>query len=445
MAKRRKGYLIKRGDTFYAVWTISGKKFRRSTGTGDRRDAKTKLDEIMEPFLIEDETTTLEHIKARIVGGTEQLTRINDERTPPSTIARAWNVFAASTSRPDCGPRTLADYEASFKTFRLWLEKNHADVITLREVTPEVAAAYSQHLAGRGVTASTFNKAMNALALVFKTLATTAKLAGDPWATIKRRKIISQPHRELTIDELRTVCRTAKGEFVLLFALGIYTGLRLADCCTLKWGEVDLHRNVIRRIPVKMARRDPKRALVIVPLHPGLRDMLAQTPSARRTGYVLPDTAATYARNVCYVTKEIQKHFIACGIQTTRKMDGRRRVVVEVGFHSLRHSFVSMCRERNTPLSVVESIVGHSSPAMTQHYTHTSEDAARRAVAALPSVMDDGGKGRKLLPGRTAASALQDGITKIESMTAKTWSKARKAALADLHAALVDINGVTAV
>lgn len=48
-----------------------------------------------------------------------------------------------------------------------------------------------------------------------------------------------------------------------------------------------------------------------------------------------------------------------------------------------------MCRESNAPLAVVESIVGHSNPAMTRHYTHVGELAAGRAIALLPSVMGD--------------------------------------------------------
>jgi hypothetical protein len=66
-----------------------------------------------------------------------------------------------------------------------------------------------------------------------------------------------------------------------------------------------------------------------------------------------------------------------------------RRVLVlpaEVGFHSLRHSFVSLRREAGAPLSVVEAIVGHSNPAMTRVYTHTSEAAVGAAVAALPDI-----------------------------------------------------------
>ena len=53
--KTRTGYLLKRGKTFYACWAVAGKKFRQSTHTADRRQAMTKLAEIMEPFLIEDE------------------------------------------------------------------------------------------------------------------------------------------------------------------------------------------------------------------------------------------------------------------------------------------------------------------------------------------------------------------------------------------------------
>jgi hypothetical protein len=84
------------------------------------------------------------------------------------------------------------------------------------------------------------------------------------------------------------------------------------------------------------------------------------------------------------VSKQIQKHFTACGIRTIKPGTGQgtgTRAVVEVGFHSLRHTFVSLCREANAPLVVVEAIVGHANSAMTRHYTHICE-----AAAALPDV-----------------------------------------------------------
>jgi integrase len=139
----------------------------------------------------------------------------------------------------------------------------------------------------------------------------------------------------LTIDELRKICQTATGELQTLLALGIYSGLRLGDCATLRWGEVDLPRAMIRRIPNKTARRNPKP--VIVPIHPILiGDMLAETPLNKRGEYVLPEMAALYNRRTDMVTDMVQRHFKACGITLHKPGTGTdgKRAVIEVGFHS---------------------------------------------------------------------------------------------------------------
>jgi integrase len=184
----------------------------------------------------------------------------------------------------------------------------------------------------------------------------------------------------------------------VLFALGIYTGLRLGDCATLLWSEVDGTRALIRRIPMKTARR--KARTVTIPIHPVLLQMLSKLP--RNTEYVLPAIAKTYNKGDYRLVAQVQDHFKDCGIRlhqkgtgfkTVKNKDGStsqvhtgKRAVVEVGFHSLRHTFVSLCRESSAPLAVVEAIVGHSNPAMTRHYTHVGEAASLAAVAALPDL-----------------------------------------------------------
>lgn len=241
------------------------------------------------------------------------------------------------------------------------------------------------------VSPATSNKHLNLLSLVFRAVKHKAKLTHNPWEEIQRKRVMANSRRELTIDELRKVCKDATGELRPLLALGIYTGLRLGDCSTLRWAEVDLPRGIIRRIPNKTARRNPKP--VIVPVHPVLRDMLAETPLDKRGEYVLPEMATTYRHRSDLVTDLIQNHFQVCGIRLHRSgtgVDGKR-AVVEVGFHSLRHTFVSMCRESNTPLAVVESIVGHTSPIMTRYYTRVGELAVARAVAMTmrPQISSD--------------------------------------------------------
>jgi integrase len=274
---------------------------------------------------------------------------------------------------------------------------------------------------------------LNLLTLVFRVVKQKAKLTGNPWESpkrggnLQRKRMITNSRRELTIDELRKICQTATGELQTLLALGIYSGLRLGDCATLRWGEVDLPRAMIRRIPNKTARRNPKP--VIVPIHPILRDMLAVTPLDQRREYVLPEMAALYIHRTDMVTDMVQRHFKARGITLHKPGTGTggKRAVIEVGFHSLRHTFVSLCRESNAPLAVVESIVGHSNPSMTRHYTHVGELAAGRAVALLPSVMSEA------TPEPTKRG--QDEILRelkviVNKMTAANWKATRRKLLA---------------
>jgi integrase len=134
--------------------------------------------------------------------------------------------------------------------------------------------------------------------------------------------------------------------------------------------------------------------------------MLEEIPKRDRRDYVLPEFAALYLKNTSEMSKRVHKHFEACGVRTQkpgtgyivkkdtkgreRRVYSGKRAVVEVGFHSLRHTFVSLCREANAPLAVVEAIVGHANPAMTRHYTHIGEAAATTAVAALPDITGNG-------------------------------------------------------
>jgi integrase len=374
---------------------VNGKAFVRAlrdelgnpiTAAREAEEARTKL---MAPFTVADEAAVLEAIAGKLEGRRAELAKLEDEQNPPLLLKQVWPAFLRSPRRPDSGPETLYQYECQWSAFEEWLEGHYPEALALRQVSKQVAEEYAGHLLSRKLSANSFNKHLNLLGLVFRTLKEKARLETNPWEDITRRRLVTNSRRELTVDELKRICRSATGEMRTLLALGLYTGMRLGDCATLRWAEVDLARGVIRRVPNKSARRNPKP--VLVPIHPVLRDMLAETPDEQRADHVLPETAALYLRRIDMVTDVIQRQLTRCGIATHKPGTGKsgKRAVVEVGFHSLRHSFVSLCRESNAPLAVVEAIVGHSNPAMTRHYSHVGELAACRAVAALPAVIGD--------------------------------------------------------
>lgn len=389
--KHRTGYLFKRGSNYYVSWWMDGKlrvkvlrdENGQSITTKDKAlQAKAKF---MAPYALGSEADSL----AAMAAQSNTLKAKLEKQADTMAIARAWTEYLASTKRPDTGPDTLAVYEGQFGQFTTWLEKNHPEVIAMRAVTPKIAEEYAGSINHGKLAAGTYNKHLNVLTLVWRVLQDKASLTVNPWQDMQRKRIVANSRRELTVDELREVCQSAQGEMRLLFALGIYSGLRLKDCATLRWGEVDLVRGVITRIPSKTARRNPKP--VIVPVHAALHQMLSEIPKESRGDYVLPKTAETYLTHKKNLINAIQAQFKACKIQIHAPGTGEngKRAVIEVGFHSLRHSFVSMCRAADVPLAVVESIVGHSNPAMTRHYTHTGLPAATRAVATLPAIVGD--------------------------------------------------------
>lgn len=399
--KTRSGHLFKRGNVYYVQWRINGKLFMRSTKKTNKKDAEKERAKIMAPFLAGDEAAVLQNVAAAIQGRKAEIAAYEEERNPALAIDQAWTCYLSSPNRRDTAEVTLNDYSGYWKRFRKWLSVNQPAVTTLREVTERIASDYARDINGGKTSAGTFNKHRDFLKGFFDTLKREAKLTVNPWESVKRKTDIQKSRRELTLDELQRVCESAKGEMRTLFALGIYTGLRLGDCATLRWSEVDMQRGQIRRIPSKSARR--KREPVKIPIHPDLHLTLA---SVDQTGeYVLPETAKLYESDRPRLSRAIQSHFTDNGIRTVKPgtgfktvidKDGKKRqahtgkrAVVEVGFHSLRHTFVSLCREANAPLAVVESIVGHSNPAMTRHYTHIGEAAAGAAVAALPSVIGE--------------------------------------------------------
>ena len=71
----------------------------------------------------------------------------------------------------------------------------------------------------------------------------------------------------------------------------------------------------------------------------------------------------------------------AGGMQSVGGDGGRARP--DATAHSFRHTFVTRAIEAGVPPHVVQAIVGHSSAAMTEHYTHLSDKAVLEAFSKM--------------------------------------------------------------
>ena len=363
-------------------WTmricIDGKRYSRSTRTRDRDQAERFLQRFLAPL------------------------GLGERRLP---LADVWNAYVVSPNRNELAPATLDAKRVVWMHFAKWMEHNYLPVNDLAGVTSEMIAEYLALLRAN-LCGSSYNGRVCVLREIFRTLAAKAGFEDDPWEGVRLRPDDSHSRRELTLEEIKRLLDVARRagmrdegrgkseeyEWHKLFLIGIYTGLRLGDCCRLDWAQVNLAAGVIQIVPRKTRRHHQR--MVTIPIHPSLGRALLSTieqsnnPNNRTilTGPVLPAIAEMYGRARWRVSHELAKIFRAAGIATSVWIEGRRHRTPEATFHSLRHTFVSFAANAGVPLHIVQSIVGHESTAMTRHYYHENLAALKSAVAAIPAL-----------------------------------------------------------
>ena len=414
------GTLIKRGNTYLAQWSVRGpdgkrKRISKSTHCSSIEDARAFLEKEMKNLTLDDtekfvdkllDAKKLIHIERQEIA---EAKAAEEDAKPALAIKDGFDTFRSSKRRKDCRDRTIDGYESQYETFATWMHDYHPEVAELRKVTSAEADDFSTYLLNHK-SSNTHNKYITLLAYVWNVLKEPARITDNPWERIAKKSVNMHIRRELTVEELTRVCGSLEGEMRLLFAFGIYTGLRLGDCATMDWGKIDLVRGLLTTNPHKTDK-----TFVRIPLHPTLAGMLSEVPEKERRGFVLPETAEVYGRNASVLTNRIQKTFRRAGIQTSSAAEDGKKARVDVGFHSLRHTFVSLSANAGVPLAVVQSIVGHSNPVMTRHYFHASDDALKGAVAAIPDVIEATGNPAQLPPpaGKDKLSAIHDEIASL--------------------------------
>jgi hypothetical protein len=126
-------------------------------------------------------------------------------------------------------------------------------------------------------------------------------------------------------------------------------------------------------------------AVVEIPIMPPLLEFLKSRQGCDAE-YILPEQAKMYLENPSGISYRVKKFLEDdLHITTTKKIPGRSRAVSVKDVHSLRHTFCYFAGVAGIPLVVVQSIVGHMTKEMTEHYTsHADRATKREKLAALP-------------------------------------------------------------
>jgi integrase len=384
--------LHKYADSPYWIcaYAAGGKRHFKSTKTKDRRQAET-ICRKWELAGIKAKSGKLTPDAARevIAAGVAEIFAAGGDELPTATT-RLWAERWLESKALESAPTTLERYRGIVDKFLVYLGKK-ADKDIEHVTSSDVEGFRNQE--ANNLTKSSGNVALKIVRALFSGAVAKQYILRNPASATFVKPLEKADgeaeRRPLTLAEIKSIIDKTepKSEWRGMILLGIYTGQRLGDIRRMTWNSVDLENDTISLTTQKTRKR------IILPLAKPLRAYLELIPSVDDPNAPL-FREASRAKKVGHLSNAFHGIMQEAGLVEARKAShkstgkGRatRREVNELSFHSLRHSAVTFLKASGASDVFAREIVGHSSAAISRHYTHLATEDLRPAIDNLPDV-----------------------------------------------------------
>jgi len=266
---------------------------------------------------------------------------------------------------------TLQAYAYDLADFRKWLPAR-CNLITIKT---ETLRDYLEDMKGkRLLSAATIRRRIACLRSFFRYLADEGRMA-DPFTgwrlKLPRRKrlprALSRDETSILLGSSRNSGRAMKpGAAQLLrteISLMISTGIRVGELCKIQIGDVS-HDGSTLRIHGKGSRDR-----IVYVTNPQLRTELRKLVAFRQR--LLNGPGALFVNRS---GANLRPHSFRSKLHSFAGKVGLQRRVTP---HMLRHTAATLLIESGVDIRIVQRLLGHSSIATTEIYTHVSDQALR--------------------------------------------------------------------
>jgi len=174
----------------------------------------------------------------------------------------------------------------------------------------------------------------------------------------------------LTEKEISNIFRVLENKRdQCLFALGIYTGLRIGEIITLSYDQLFTASGGARNI-LKVVRLKKKNTVYsAIPVHPKLRDRLQEYhKTLGKQQWIFPSDNSSTGH-----LERVRAHYILRDAFDTLRLDG-------ASTHSMRRTFLTNMSRAGVPLRTIQEISGHTSLGKLQEYLAVDPADKHRAV-----------------------------------------------------------------
>jgi integrase/recombinase XerD len=224
---------------------------------------------------------------------------------------------------------------------------------------------YLAGLAQRGLSASSVNQAISAIAFFFR------RVVPRQWEIEVRYQ--RAPQRVPVILSVEEVARllaavpTLRERAAMELAYG--GGLRLSEILHLKITDVDSTRMILR---VEQGKGKKDRNVMLSPTL--LETLRAYWRQSRPKVWLFPGHGTNRPMNASI----LQRAF--------RAAKEAAHITKPVSFHTLRHCFATHLLERGENVRSIQALMGHQSLSCTQRYMHVAGDYLRKTLSPLDTL-----------------------------------------------------------
>jgi integrase/recombinase XerC len=268
-------------------------------------------------------------------------------------------------------PHTLLAYRNDLQQFQLFLSTNFPGD-NVESVTYDQLRMWLISLVDAGLEPVSVNRKIATLRSFYKFLLREELIAKDPTVKIKVLKtknklptfVKASEMNTVLDDETHTGTDFTRSRDKLILELFYATGIRLSELIGLTENNVDLHQRTIK----VLGKRNKER---VIPIQKHLSDLMKAYKKIRdrevgkkdHTYFFVTDSGAQ-----CYpvMIYRIVKKYLQ---QTSSEKKSP---------HVLRHSFATHLLDKGAEINAVKDLLGHSSLAATQVYTHNSMEKLKK-------------------------------------------------------------------
>ncbi len=260
---------------------------------------------------------------------------------------------------------TLKAYQSDLDEFTSFCRQAF-EISAIDDVSYALIRSWIVSLVDSSISNRSINRKVASLKAYYRFLQRIEKITTNPLAkhkALKTSKKIEVPFSEL---EMQNVLHQIvfKDDFEgcrdkLMIELLYTTGIRRAELMNLKLTAVDLNRNTI----LVLGKRNKER---IVPLLPSTKKLFLAYFDKRK------ELIDVFDESFVFLTKAGVKIYETLVYRVINKYLSEVSSKVKKSPHILRHTFATHLLNKGADLNSVKELLGHSSLASTQVYTHNS-------------------------------------------------------------------------